>query len=377
MDDTLRLLRARRVAAMPPEREIIHDGAILVRNGLVVQAGPFQELAAACPTPVNDLGEVTLVPGLVNSHTHLELSHLGLPPEPGQGFLAWVRWLLSQPVSEVDEASLDKAAGELAGCGTAAVADIGSRNLGRVAKTMARRDIWALLQFERFGFGDAPPLPDLPDVPPERLALAGHALYSTSPRTLQEAKAWDQKRGRTFSIHLAEHQGEVELLADGQGDFADFLRSRILPGGFTAPGLSPVAYADSLGLLDHKTLAVHGVHVSKTDMETLAARKTAVCLCPRSNAVIGVGTAPVRAYLDAHVALCLGTDSLASAPNLDLWEELRALLQITDIKLCEAVRMLTTTPARLFGFARLGSFAPGALARTAILPSDLEGLLDD
>jgi len=324
---------------------------------------------------VEDLGEATLVPGLVNSHTHLELSHLGLPPEQGQGFLAWVRWLLSQPVSEVDEASLDKAAFQLAGCGTAAVADIGSRNLGRVAQSMARHNIEALLQFERFGFGGAPSLPKPPDVPSERLALAGHAFYSTSPQTLQEAKDWDRRHGRTFSIHLAEHHGEVELLADGQGDFADFLRSRILPGDFIPPGLSPVAYADSLGLLDHKTLAVHGVHVSKADMEILAARKTAVCLCPRSNAVIGVGTATVRAYLDAQVPLCLGTDSLASAPNLDLWEELRALLHLTDLTLCEAVRMLATTPARLFGFTRLGSFAPGALARTAILPSDLESLL--
>ena len=377
MADETYALRARRVAAMCPGREIIHDGAVIVRDGLVAEAGSFKELAGRCPPDVRDLGEVTVLPGLINSHTHLELSHLGLPPLPAQGFLAWVRWLLSQPVSDVDEASLDKAAGQLAACGTVAVADIGNRSPGLVAGNMTRHGIEILTQFEQFGFGNEVSLPELPGIPPERLALAGHALYSTSRASLRQAKAWDQERGRAFSIHLAEHSEEAELLVDGQGEFADFLRCRILPPDFIPPSLSPVAYADSLGLLDHKTLAVHGVHVSKADIKILTARKTAVCLCPRSNAVIGVGVAPVRTYLDVRVPLCLGTDSLASAPNLNLWEELRELLHLTDLTLREAVRMLTATPAELFGFTRLGSFAPGKLARIAILPSDLEGLLGD
>ena len=375
--------RARRVAAMLPGREIIHDGAVIVRDGLVAEAGAFRELANRCPAPVRDLGETTVLPGLINSHTHLELSHLGLPPVLGRGFLAWVRWLLAQPVSAVDEASLDKAARQLTGCDTAAVADIGSRNVGLAAKHMSLHGIDVLTLFERFGFGPEALLPEFGDIlpdwsgQPDRLALAGHALYSTSSEALRRAKDCDRRRGRAFSIHLAEHAGEVELLADGRGDFADFLRSRILPRDFTPPGLSPVAYADSLGLLDHKTLAVHGVQVSKADIAILASRGTAVCLCPRSNQIIGVGAAPVRAYLDAGVPLCLGTDSLASTPNLDLWEELRALLYQTELTLCRAARMLTAVPAHCFGFTRLGSFAPGKLARMAVLPSDLESLLGD
>jgi len=370
-------LRARRVAAMLPDREIIGDGAIVVRGGLVAEAGSFRELKSRCPAPVRDLGEATLLPGLINSHTHLELSHLGLPPTLGQGFLAWLRWLLAQPVSDVNEASLDKAAGQLTACATAAAADIGNRSPGLVARCVTRHGIEILTQFEQFGFGKDMSLPELPSIPPDRLALAGHALYSTSPEILRQAKSWDQERDRTFSIHLAEHEGEVELLADGHGDFADFLRSRILPKDFAPPGLSPVAYADTLNLLDHKTLAVHGVHVSKADIGILASRGTAVCLCPRSNRVIGVGRAPARAYLDAGVPVCLGTDSLASTPDLDLWEELRALLGFTSLTLCEAARMLATAPARLFGFAGLGDLRPGKLARTAVLPSQLEPLLGD
>jgi len=371
---------------MAPGREIIPDGAVAVRHGLVAEVGPWNELKGLCPGDVRDLGQVTLLPGLINAHTHLELSHLGLPPVTGRGFLEWVRWLVAQPVTEADAARIAMAAGQLQACGTAAVADITSRHPGLVAAALDALGLDYVLQFERFGYstdagdegdeGDAA-LPHLPGVPPGRLALAGHALYSTTPETLRRAKLWDAARGRAFSIHLAEHRGETELLADGKGDFADFLRSRILPEDFTPPGLSPVAFADALGLLDSRTLAVHAVHVSKDDIDILKQRTVTVCLCPRSNEVIGVGRANVRAFLDAGVPCCLGTDSLASAPSLDLWEELRALLTHSPLTLAEAAGMLTANPARLFGFTGLGRIAPGSRARFAVLPADLEEELGD
>lgn len=412
------LLRARRVAAMLPGQAVIPDGAVLVRQGRVAAVGSWKALKSAS-APVRDLGETTLTPGLINAHTHLELSHVGLPPFRGQGFTAWVSWLLAQPLGEVTAEALARAAGQLAGCGTAAVGDISGRHPGRVARAMAAAGIICLTQFEWFGFqerGEWPSAPSIPqvhenpdkpegggaslaadvsalaelsgtpglaaelsEVAEDRLAMAGHALYSTHPETLRQAKAWDRARGRCFSLHLAEHAGEVELLAQGTGDFAELLRRRVLPESYVAPGLSPVALARNLGLLDERTLAVHCVHVSKTDIALLQNSGATVCLCPRSNALIGVGRAPAGALLEAGIPCCLGTDSLASVEDLDLWSELRALLSGLDrsLGLTAALALVTENPARVLGLCGLGSLAPGASARFSLLPPDLEAALDD
>ncbi|MFP5223860.1 MAG: amidohydrolase family protein [Acidobacteriota bacterium] len=374
MLDDAYTLRARRVAAMQPGRAVIENGAVLVRQGRIAEAGSWRELKARAMQDVRDMGEVTLLPGVVNAHAHLELSHLGLPEVQGQGYLAWVRWLISQPVADLDAQALARAVAQLTACGTAGVADITSRNAPLVARSLEAAGIRHVMQFERFGYlPDAP----LPDIALEHLSLAGHALYSTSPESLRAAKQWDHARNRVFSIHLAEHAGEVELLANGTGDFADFMRLRILPRDFAPPGLTPVGWADALGLLDARTLAVHGVHVSQSDIDILKTQGVTVCLCPRSNEIIGVGRAPARAYLDAGIPCCLGTDSLASSPDLNLFGELRALLEHTGLSLAEAVRLLSANAAGLLGFSCLGSLAPGMAARFAVLPPDLESALDD
>ncbi|WP_243357602.1 amidohydrolase family protein [Fundidesulfovibrio terrae] len=373
-NDETYTLRVRRAAIMFPGREIVEDAAVVVHDGLVVQAGAWSDLKASCPADVRDLGETTLLPGLVNAHGHLELSHLGLPPARMGGYLDWVRWLVAQPLGGTNPEAVARAAMQLLECGTAAVADIATRLPRLVAQGLDEAGIDYAIFFERFGYqGDAP----LPDIDSERLALAGHALYSTSPESLRAAKAWDTARGKPFSIHLAEHEGETELLAAGTGAFADFMRERILPKDFIAPGLSPVAWADALGLLDSRTLAVHAVHVSKSDIEILKGRGATVCLCPRSNEIIGVGRAPARALLDAGVPCCLGTDSLASAPDLNLFEELSALLAFCPLSPHEALSLLGPVPARALGFHRLGRLAPGSPARFAVLPTDLEAALFD
>lgn len=359
---------------MVPGNEIVPDGAVAVRQGRIAAVGTWNEIKALSSAEVRDMGEVTLLPGLVNAHTHLELSHIGLPTRHGEGFLAWVRWLIEQPVAAVDSASISSAAAQLAECGTAAVADITSRSPDLVASGLDAMGIDYIIQYERFGYHEDS---FLPEIAREKLSLAGHALYSTRPASLQAAKQWDTAHGKAFSIHLAEHPGEVELLATGTGDFADFMRQRILPANFTPPGLSPVAWADALGLLDNRTLAVHAVHVSEEEAALLAAKGVTVCLCPRSNEIIGSGRAKPRMLLDAGVPCCLGTDSLASTPDLDLWEELRALLTFATFSETEALSLVTSTPARVLGFDHLGGLFPGAAPRIAILPADLEAALRD
>ncbi|KUG29547.1 amidohydrolase [hydrocarbon metagenome] len=136
-----------------------------------------------------------------------------------------------------------------------------------------------------------------------------------------------------------------------------------------------MAQADALGLLDARTLAVHAVHVDDADIRILVERGCGVCLCPRSNAFIGVGRAPWEKLAAAGARLCLGTDSLASNTDLDLWNEVRYLLKHGKrFSLTAALAALTTTPARVLGREKtMGMLAPGMRSGVTLLPGDLVG----
>jgi cytosine/adenosine deaminase-related metal-dependent hydrolase len=134
---------------------------------------------------------------------------------------------------------------------------------------------------------------------------------------------------------------------------------------WSPPGVSPVRYLDGLGFLDDRTLCVHVVHVDAEDIAILRERGTPVCLCPRSNARLGVGRAPARRLFDAGLTVALGTDSLASSEDLDTFAEMRALRdQNPALSPEEVVRTATLNGAIALGLEKaLGSLAPGKSAR--------------
>lgn len=377
------ILRAARAHTMVPGQAPLHDAAVLVRGRTITRVEPYPALNSSPGATVVDLGDVTLCPGLLNAHGHLELAHLAGACPRQAGFTAWVRWLLSQPLLSRDPGPIQAALAAMAATGTQALADVCTRSPALVASACKAMEFPAVIFTEFFGCweaapGDLPwpgtrPAPDAPDGF-VRTAAAGHALYSTNPETLRLAKAWDAAHGRPFTIHLAEHQGEVELFATGAGEFADLLATRVLPKNYRAPGLTPVAYAERLGLLNETTLAVHCVQVGPGDLDILKATNTAVCLCPRSNAIIGVGRAPFEAYFASSLRLCLGTDSLASNDDLNLWNEARCLRQAmpSPPPLTRLLAAMTASPAHALGFAHLGALAPGRLARLATVPQDFE-----
>jgi cytosine/adenosine deaminase-related metal-dependent hydrolase len=215
-------------------------------------------------------------------------------------------------------------------------------------------------------------LHDTPEHLRPHCALSGHALFSTRPHTMQLARQDCEKRGQTFTMHLAEHDDELHCLLNGTGPLSDALRERgVLPQGYTPPGKRPVRYAHELGLLGENTLAVHFVHCDEQEAELLAATGTTACLCPRSNAAINTGgAAPVDLFLDKGVLLCLGTDSLASNNDLNLWNEARALRDTHQLPTRALLRLMTVNAAHALRRPELGRLAPGCRAAWAALPED-------
>lgn len=356
----------------------VDDAAVVLRGRRVLDAGPRRAVLRGFAGPVEDLGDAVLVPGLVNAHAHLELSGLrGLSPR-GVGFPAWAAWLSRQDLSLPSPPVLAAAVREMAATGTGAVIDIGGRAGPAVVAALEAEGLSGLVCREAFGFRPRAAMGPEPEAAgglagAVRLAASGHALYSTSPENLRQARAVCQSRGAPFCLHLAETREETALLATGEGALAALLRGRVLPRDFTPPGSSPVAYARDLGLLGPDVLAVHAVWLDAADKRILAASGAAACLCPRSNARIGVGAADAPGLFAAGVSLCLGTDSLASNDDLDLWNEVRALFEAhPDFPGRAVLPALTATPARLLGReCDLGLLAAGAVGGCAVVPADL------
>ncbi len=372
-------VRSHWLLTMVPGKELIRDGMVVFQEDTILAVGPYSELKNQFQATVHDLGEAVLAPGVINAHTHLEFSHLAGRIPPGEGFEAWVRRLVSLPLKNISVELLGQTVSDLVSCGTAYVADIIGHSPLLVCDTLLGSPLGCRLFVEFFGFhhpgGNTLNWP--PSIRPSshsEVAAAGHALYSTHPATLQLAKTWSSSRRRPFSMHLSEHAGEVEFLATGRGSFAELLKERLVPGDFVPPGVSPVAYADRLGLLDERTLAVHCVHLTQPDIETLAGRQATVCLCPRSNAYIGVGRAPWERLAASGVRLCLGSDSLASNTDLDLWNEAVYVARHWEqgLALTRLAALVTRNPASALGIDdQYGTLAPGKKARFSLIPEQL------
>jgi aminodeoxyfutalosine deaminase len=364
---------------LPIDGPPLRDGRVAVADGRVVWVGRPGDPGAPAG-PVRDLGPGVLLPGLVNAHCHLELSHLaGELPTDG-GFVPWVEALVARRgrlAPEVVDARTEEAVRFLEAGGTAAVGDV-SNGLGHL-DLLAASWLRAVVFHELLAWDPAQAETTLVAAEerlraacgresPVELRLAAHAPHSVSPALLARLAA----RGGVGTIHLAESREEARFLAGGDGPWAEFLARRGLGHvAFRPPGVSPVRYLDGLGLLRPGLVAVHAVHVDGEDRRLLADRGVAVVACPRSNRNLGVGTADVPALLDAGITVGLGTDSLASVETLDVLDDAVLLSrQFPDLDPAAVVRMATAGGAAALGFADLGALAPGRRAALAFAPAD-------
>lgn len=363
--------------ASPPRA----GGRVAVDAGRIAWVGRAGEAGEPDGTLV-DLGQGVLMPGLVNAHCHLELSHLAGHIDTGGGFVPWVEQLVKRR-AEADEkdvrAGVRRGVSQLESSGTVAVGDV-SNALAHLDLLEASA-LTAVVFYELLGW-DPARAPALLEAADEvvtlaqsrrlrtRLRVGAHAPHSCSPALLRGLV----ERGGPAAIHLAESASETRFLADGGGDWPAFLRRRGAGDvAFTPPGTSPVRYLDATGALRPELVAAHCVHVDDADRALLAARGVHVVVCPRSNAALGGGAADVPALLGAGARMALGTDSLASVPTLDLLAE-AAVLQRTfpELEPAAIVRMATAGGAEALGLADLGTLAPGRRAAMAFAPSPRE-----
>ncbi len=369
---------------VPVASSQVRDGAVLVKGGRILAAGPFSRLSSEIPAGTNilDHGRAAIMPALVNAHTHLDLSALrGKISFPRAGFSDWIEAffpLRAELSPEAVREGFMSGMKELFECGTALCGDI--TNGAALPEAVKRPEglperfvFLELLGFNCNSISEAMPPGGAHGLNGGSIVAVPHSVYSVSPEIISEAGALARRRGTPLSIHVAEHAAEIEFLQSGTGFCRDLLENlaRWDPG-WSPPKKSPVEYLDGLGALGPNTILVHAVHMSDSDWAVAAGRKCAVCFCPRSNFNLGVGRPDIEKALSLGVAACLGTDSLASNTDLNLFAEAAFVLnRYPGIRPDAVLKMITANPARALGrWGDFGALAPGLSA--ALLAVEIE-----
>lgn len=370
----------------------LDDAALVLADGRVEEVVSWKRCSPPAGAVVRDLGDVCLAPAVINAHCHLQLSHLAGKTRWGDGFSAWLESLIAHLREPLSVEAVTEACEDMAARGTGHVGDFAGEGLALVDAAARRAGLGITHFCEWFGM-DAPfidavrpwpprcraaleqdddrPVADV-SVPLEaRCAPAGHALYSTAPDVLRDARQWCAAKGRVFALHLAESPEETELLVSGSGPLAELYAGIVLPDDWQAPGMRPLACAMKLGLLGPGTLAVHGVQLDTQEMTVLAASGAALCLCPRSNRHLGVGESPFLSAVESNALCCLGTDGLTSNTDLDVRREAVFLREACDAPPEALLRLLTVNAAEALRLPCGGRLEPGQPGGFSVLPEAL------
>lgn len=319
----------------------IERSAVAVDGALIVGVGGAAEITARFPEArVEDFGQSVILPGLVNTHTHLELTAMrGYLENEESDFFAWLRKLtlarLERMTPDDIRVSATWGACEAVRAGITCVGDASD---SAMMSMLALRDVGLRGVVFQESFGPDPRLVEenfaklkgkveqLREFETElvRVGVSPHAPYSVCRPQLELIAEFSIAERLPLMMHAAESAAEESFLRDGTGLFAEGLAKRGIE--WSPPGISTIQYLRRAGILETQPLLAHCIRVDHKDIETLKQTGSKVAHCPKSNAKLGHGRAPLAKFIEAGVTVGLGSDSVASNNTCDLLEEARFAL---------------------------------------------------
>ena len=377
------ILRARFL--LPIEGPPIENGAVAIEGNRIVALGGAAEIAASHPGEVTDLGEVVLLPGLINAHCHLDYSMMRHAIDPPKSFTAWVKRINALKRSLADDDYLHairKGFAESKKWGTTTIGNIESfpELMLRLPPSPLRTwwfhemiDIRHRLPTER-ALAGALSFFAARTRPLDFFGLSPHAPYTASATLYRLARECAGQLAMPLTTHVAESREELLMFRDKTGPLFEFLDGLQRPMA-DCGGHSPFSYLWRSGAIDASWILVHMNELVDEDFEILTSLPRGdgphLVHCPGSHRYFQHTPFQYRRLHDLGVNICVGTDSLASTSSLSLLEEVRGL-QKTNPWLTpeQLLRTVTVNPARALRYGgALGKIAPGALADLIAIPS--------
>jgi cytosine/adenosine deaminase-related metal-dependent hydrolase len=323
-----------------------------------------------------DLGNAAILPGLVNAHTHLDLSNLRGQARPSADFVDWVRAVVRhrrQTNPEKVDTAIRTGLEECLASGTTLLGDISAGGLSwpilstapvrsivfyEVLGLTEKRAGQALLDLRRWLDGIRP-------TKNTRAGISPHAPYSVRKSLFEASAELANQSGLPLAVHLAETQGELELLRWHKGPFVPFLEELAVwdPQGLVADPEAVLRVCSS----PMRGLFIHGNYLP---LSTQVPPTGTIVYCPRTHAAFGHGQHPFRGFLERGIRVALGTDSLASNPDLDVLAEARFIHERNpEVRGEFLLRMATLNGAEALGWAaETGSLSPGKSADLIVAP---------
>jgi len=367
--------RARLVC--PVDCSPIDGGVVTVEGERIVAVGP----ARVADGPVHDLGDVALLPALVNTHTHLEFGHLRDPlGQPGMRLVDWLPLAIAERQRRGELAVESIAAGldESLATGTCAIGEIATAPTGAYA---VASPIHLTLLAEAIGLSRARALSALAAVEQRMesyqaanhtIGVSPHAPYTVSPTLARMLVLLARRQGVPVAMHLAECEEELQLMAEGSGPLRELLESRSMWDATALPaGTRPLDYLRILADAP-QALVIHGNYLDHAELAFLAehADRMSLVYCPRTHAYFSHPKYPLAALVANGVRVAVGTDSRASNPDLNMLTELRYAASVhPDVPPDALCRMATLAAAEALGIADdFGSITAGKLACLIAVP---------
>ena len=344
------ILRAKFV--VPISHPVIEDGAVVIHNDRIVAVGRKREILqryhpayrggtrSTARVHLRDLGDVALLPGLINAHCHLDYTNMAGKLWPSRGFLHWLDQIVTLKRSwnlEDYLRSWRRGEGMLLAGGVTTVADVEAVAANLVLGQTSPLRLWSFLELIDIGrekdFSRI--LASALSAARPRRSLGGyglcpHSLYTSSGALIRAAAAVSRKRGWPLTIHLAESREEWEMFRRGRGPLHERFRSlgrdmRDCGSSAARTMVTPTRALAQRGVFSKNLLVAHANYVTDDDIALLAQHRVSVVHCPRSHAFFSHRKFMIEKFLAHGVNVCLGTDSLASNDALDLFAEMQAL----------------------------------------------------
>ncbi len=365
------IIRAKYLISTPGS--CIENGAVAVKGTKIHRVGLWGEMAALPGVEkIIDLGSAVIMPGLINLHTHLDLTNLHNRIKPTGNFTHWVFQVIGARMRWKDEdyvSSIEKGAKLCIESGVTTVADIS--NTGHAFSVLKKFPLRKVVYKEIIGLKPEQAADimkklkeELAQVKTDELLSVGlspHAPYSVSRELYQASCGFAGDARMPVCTHLAETQDEIEFLTKGTGSFSAFLRQiRALPDVWKPPGTMPVRYLNELGIVNNRTLLIHCNYVSDEEVAMIQSSGASIAFCPGSHHFFGHTNHPVRRFLDTGINVGIGTDSLASNDTLSVLDELKFLSMNHPISPQTLICMATVNGAKAIGLeSQVGQLREG------------------